>query len=131
MKVAAVIVSMVLLGAVSGARAQQPGEFSAIAYSPNTRMIGIAQDNNSKEEAESVAMQNCRAEPGNPDDCKNAAWVKGGCVALAVASNGAWGGHYANDRAGATRNAIGQCGRYAAADAPTCAVVKVECRSGR
>lgn len=132
MKTAGLLFSMmIVVASATPSVAQQASDFAAIAYSPTKRAVGIAQDNNSKDEAEGVAMQNCRAEPGGPTDCKNAAWVQRGCAALAVSSQGAWGGHYANNPDGARRNAIAQCGRYAAADAPTCAVIKVVCTSRR
>ncbi len=123
---------MLLVSSHTASHAQQESDFAAIAYSPLTRRIGIAQDRNSRATAEEIALRNCQAEPNSPTDCKNAAWVKAGCAALAVSSNGAWGGHYAADQDMARRNAIAQCQRYAeGADTASCAVLTVLCTTRR
>jgi hypothetical protein len=107
---------------------QQESDFAAIAYSPLTRNIGIAQAQSSKAAAEAAAMQDCKSQQRSPADCQNAAWVQGGCAALAVSSKGAWGGHYAEDQSKARSNAIAKCQTYTkGADKASCAVLTIIC----
>lgn len=116
-----------LVAGTQGAATQQTTLYAAIAYSPTKRVIGTASDNVSRDEAETVAAYNCRAEPGAASDCKNAAWVQNGCASLAVSSQGAWGGGFGTNTAAADNSAIAQCAKYAGADASTCRSVKSVC----
>lgn len=112
-------------------RAQQQTNFAAIAYSPKTGKIGIAQDNASQAEAEAVALSNCQAETGTPSDCVKGGWTRDGCVALAIAENRAWGANFGSDRGAASQNAIAMCGKYAGASAASCKPVRVVCTARR
>lgn len=111
---------------------QQENDFAAIAYSPLTKSIGIAQAHNSKAAAEAAAMQDCRSQQKSPADCQPAAWVAGGCAAIAVSSKGAWGGHYGGDQSEARSKAIAQCATYTqGADKASCAVLTIICTPRR
>lgn len=105
------------------AHAQQGDLYGAIAYSPQTRMIGVSSDNPTQAEAESVALQNCKIESNNAADCKVVMWVRNACAALAVGQDGGWGTDWGNDRATAERKALAFCGKYS----QTCQVVRRVC----
>ncbi len=108
----------------STASAQQQGElYGAIAYSADTQKIGVSSDNPTQAEAESVALQNCKAESNNAPDCKVVMWVRNACAALAVGQDGGWGTDWGNDRAAAERKALAFCGKYS----QTCQVVRRVC----
>lgn len=114
-------VVMLMSGQASG---QQGNElFGAIAFAPKTRAIGVASDNVSQAEAESVAMQNCRATSSEPDDCRNVMWVRNACAVLAIGKDGGWGTDWGSDRATAERKALAVCGKYS----QTCEVVRRVC----
>lgn len=63
--------------------------YAAVAYSPTTGKFGYAWNWGSRSQAESVALQNCKA-----DDAKVVGWVKGGWLVLAVAEDKAYGVGY-------------------------------------
>jgi serine/threonine-protein kinase len=117
---AAVVVA--LAGPASGQ--QQAPLFGAIAYAPKTRAIGVAADNVSQAEAESVALQNCRSiSTDDPADCRNIMWVRSACAALAVGTDGGWGTSWGVDRATAERKAIDVCAK----NSSSCEVVRRVC----
>ena len=130
MKVVIALSLVMLAAAGTGpAAAQQTPYFAAIAYAEGSRKVGVAQDNETREEAEQVARYNCRVETGNTEECKIASWVQGGCVGLAVAASGAWGGHYGRTEAEARQNAMAQCANYAKGS--PCEPVRTACASKR
>lgn len=114
---------LVAVVALSPVRAQQGDLYGAIAYSPQTRMIGVSSDNSTQAEAEGVALQNCKVESNNAADCKVVMWVRNACAALAVGQDGGWGTDWGNDRATAERKALAFCGKYS----QTCQVVRRVC----
>jgi hypothetical protein len=83
--------------------------FGAIAVSDKTLRAGASHGQNSLEDAESVAMANCRAMKAG--DCKVVDWVQNRCVGLAtskIAPTGyGWG--VADDRAGSGESALRNC----------------------
>ena len=108
--------------AIAGAAAAQNRNqvlFGAIAYSPETRTIGVAADNATQAEAESVALQNCRSESSNPEDCRVVMWVRNACAGLSVGDDGGWGTDWGNDRATAERKAMAFCSKYSQTCRPT------------
>lgn len=107
------------------APAQAADRYGAIAYSVASGAIGVAADNASQDEAESVALANCRAEAGQADDCKNVMWVRNACAVLAIGDDGGWGTHWGQDKATAERNGLGTCAQYSR----TCKVVRRVCTS--
>lgn len=122
-RMAAAVLTVVLWMLSVEAMAQQGFLFGAIAYSPTTRAIGVASDNTTQAEAESVALQNCRASSPEATDCKNVMWVRNACAALAVGNEGGWGTDWGADRATAERKALAICAKYSS----TCEVVRRVC----
>jgi len=119
---ACLVLGMIVAGA--GPAWTQAGDlYGAIAYSAETRKIGVASDNGSQTEAEGVALQNCRVEAGSATDCKVVMWVRNACAALAIGQDGGWGTDWGNDRAAAERKALAVCGKYS----QTCQVVRRVC----
>ncbi|RTL65176.1 MAG: DUF4189 domain-containing protein [Hyphomicrobiales bacterium] len=129
--VSSVAIGAILLTSASMALRAQQHNFAAIAFSPKTGKMGIAQDNASQAEAEAVALSNCQAETGQPSDCVKGGWTRDGCVAIAIAENRAWGANFGNDRNAANQNAIAMCAKYAGADAASCKPVRVVCTARR
>lgn len=122
-------VAIVLTGVIAAlgpdaiAQQQQKMLFGAIAYSPTTRALGVAQDNASQAEAESVALQNCQASAPQASDCKNVMWVRNACAVIAVGKDGGWGTDWGADRATAERKALAVCAQHSS----TCEVVRRVC----
>lgn len=68
-----------------------PGNYGAIAYSPTNGSIGWGYDYPSKEEAERIALTNCRK---YATDCVIPVWFRNACGALATGPSGygsGWG----------------------------------------
>lgn len=103
--------------------AQQRMLYGAIAYSAKTKAIGVAADNTSQEEAESVALQNCRSSSPEATDCRNVMWVRNACAAIAIGQDGGWGTDWGADRPTAERKAMAVCAKHSA----TCEVVRRVC----
>lgn len=118
-----------LVGAATPGRAQSAaGSFGAIAFSTATGAIGFGQDNATREEAESVALQNCRAVSTQPDDCKTVMWFQNACAAIAVGDDGGYGWAWHANRDIAAQNSIAQCQRYSKGG---CRVMRRACSSAR
>lgn len=122
-RAAALVLAVAWLATATETMAQQRLLYGAIAYSPKTRVIGVASDNASQAEAEEVALQNCRAASPEADDCKNVMWVRNACAALAVGTEGGWGTDWGADRPTAERKALAICAKYSS----TCEVVRRVC----
>lgn len=119
----AAVLSGLLAVTAADAVAQQNYLFGAIAYSPSTRAIGVAADNTTQAEAESVALQNCRTAAPGATDCRNVMWVRNACAVLAIGQDGGWGTDWGQDRAMAERKALAVCGKHST----TCEVVRRVC----
>jgi Domain of unknown function (DUF4189) len=68
--------------------------FGAIAYSPQSRQVGMSKLASSAENAEQSAVQFC-SRKSHTDDCYAVLWYRNACGAIAVGTNGVvgWGSH--------------------------------------
>lgn len=103
---AASLLCLLLAAAVRPAAAQD--YFGAIAYSPTTRAHGWTHDYGSRQEAQNVALAECRR---HADDCVIAVWFRNACGALAVGLDG-YGAAWATNRVQAERAALKLCRSY-------------------
>lgn len=95
--------------------------FGAIAYSPSSRAHGYSMDYSTQAEAEAQALAACNARGAG---CQSAIWFSNACGALAVGSDGGWGGDWGADQQTAEQNAIGQCMKYSRGG---CSVIRWVC----
>lgn len=116
---------LILLSLAFAGSAQAQERFAAIAYSAKACAIGVASDNASQAEAESVALSNCRAEAPSADDCRGVMWARNACAVIAIGEDGGWGTHWGADVTTAERNAMTTCAKYS----KTCRVVRRVCTS--
>jgi hypothetical protein len=94
--------------------------YGAIAYSKTTRAQGYVYDEDSQDEAESSALVSCS---DLASDCEPLIWFRNACGALAVSSEGAYGGTWGEDEATAEKKALKACGEYA----KDCQIVRWVC----
>jgi hypothetical protein len=111
--------AVVLLLVLSGA-AEARDYYGAIAYSKTTRAQGYVYDQDSQDEAESAALVSCS---DSASDCEPLIWFRNACGALAVSSEGAYGGTWGEDEATAEQKALKACGEYA----KDCQIVRWVC----
>lgn len=95
--------AVVLLLAFAGA-AEARDYYGAIAYSKTTRAQGYVYDEDSQDEAESSALVSCS---DLASDCEPLIWFRNACGALAVSSEGAYGGTWGEDEASGKEGAEG------------------------
>ncbi|MGE5698250.1 MAG: DUF4189 domain-containing protein [Candidatus Sericytochromatia bacterium] len=103
--------------AVAGPAHAQQDVFAAIAYSETESYAGWVVNASSQQQAENGALNQCESQSNSA--CKVAAWVKNGCVALALDPNDKWSGGYGPDSAAAGASALKEL--------PKGKVVKVAC----
>lgn len=97
-------------------------KFTAIAISDSTLANGSAWQANSRQEAEQLALAQCRH---HARDCKIAMWGENECLALATSSaDGSWGSDYDRNGARAKAKAMSVCRQYGG---KSCRVVTDPC----
>jgi hypothetical protein len=94
--------------------------FGAIAYSPSSRAQGYAFDYSTQAEAQARALAECSAKG---QGCQSTIWFQNACGALAVGSDGGWGGDWGADQQTAEQKAIAVCSKYTTG----CSVVRWVC----
>ena len=92
-------------------KAHAANYYGAIAYSPQTGMIGYSYDYTSLSSAKSAALSKCRNASGS-NDCTIAASVQNGCIALATTPNGGYSGGWDANKSGALFNALQSCRQH-------------------
>ena len=90
--------------AAGPAQAAQKDVFAAIAYSETESYAGWVVNAASRQEAEDGALNQCESQSNSA--CEVAAWVKNGCVALALDPNDKWSGGYGPDSESAQASAL-------------------------
>ena len=78
--------------------------FAAIAYSQTESYAGWVVNASSQDEAQKGALNQCESQSNSA--CEVAAWVKNGCVALALDPNDKWSGGYGPDSSSARASAL-------------------------
>ena len=86
------------------AQAAQKDVFAAIAYSESEGYAGWVTNAQSQDAAQQSAVEQCEAESNSA--CELAAWVKNGCVAIALDKHDKWSGGYGPDSAAAEASAV-------------------------
>jgi hypothetical protein len=104
---------------------QPTGLFGAIAFSPSTGASGRSWNWRSQSEAEFAAFQACRQTPRQPQDCRNAVWMRDSCGAVAMDAMGRWGWGWNASVSIARELAIQSCGRL-----ESCYLVASVCADG-
>jgi hypothetical protein len=115
--VAAGTLATAAVAAAGPANAAKKDVFAAIAYSESEGYAGWTTNATSKADAQDAALEQCETESGS--SCEVAAWVKNGCVAIALTEDGKWSGGYGSDSAAAEAGAL--------EDLPSGEVKKVVC----
>jgi len=96
-----------LPGAVLGA-----DYFGAIAWSPQSKVYGWANDFSSRAAAEKAAVTHCAK---RAKDCQAVLWFKSACGALAVGPKGDAGWAWAENQPQADRSALQACAKHSKA----------------
>lgn len=82
--------------------------YAAIAISPSTMIVGGSHGQNSLDDAEQTALQNCRRR--HAQDCKAVTWAENACVSLAEdVANKAYGFYAGPTRDQSAAGALAQC----------------------
>ncbi|SOE08316.1 uncharacterized protein DUF4189 [Hoeflea halophila] len=102
---ATLALAFVIMGASSAVSADN---FGAIAFSKSTGAYGYSYDHQSRQNAEAVAMNECRSRSRG---CKVAIWFKNACGSVAIGPNG-WGSAWAGSRGNAERAALSNCSKH-------------------
>jgi serine/threonine-protein kinase len=93
-----------------GSNPRPSGSFAAIAATATTGdFFGYSYGWSSREQAEQAALANCNRQAGAANACIIAIWFGDGCGALAIGSDGAWGGDWGPTSAEASAKALLLC----------------------
>lgn len=97
-----------------GAVQQQRTYWAAIYYDAASQTFGSSWGADSEAEAKQIALKACSNEGGH--NCQMAITVRNGCVALAMATNGAWSSNSSNNSREAIANAMAVCRKNGGTD---------------
>ena len=88
-----------------------PGAYAAIAFSPSTLAVGMAQDHTTQAQAEAAALERCTI---MGEGCQIANWTRDACTALAIDTNasGGWGAAWGTTFGQAAQEAQTTCQEY-------------------
>ena len=98
--------------------------FGAIAWSPQSKVYGWANDFSSRAAAEKAAVNHCAK---RAKDCQAVLWFKSACGALAVGPKGDAGWAWAENQPQADRSALQACSKHSKA----CTVKQRLCTSDK
>lgn len=98
--------------------------YGAIALAYTGGAVGWSYDYSTKRSALNRAQRECKSASNFPSSCHKIAWVRNGCLALAVRWNGSniahWGWGSASSKRAAYNRALDECGSNCRKRAYTC-----------
>lgn len=106
-RIGATLLLLFALGVPQGIA--QGTAFGALAYSPSKGVDGYSFNYRTKSAAQARALQQCRARASG---CRVVAFVRGGCIALAVGRVSGWGAASGASRPQAKSRAVSSCRKY-------------------